>query len=386
MRAEVIIACRGEVPQNLARTIAGLHLGLDDGVCVVFDGERQPEYNLPAHVRVERPWTDPRGCGQARHHGITTSTATYVVLIDGHMEFTAGWLDTICDHLRRHKRDVTCAHMQSLGHDWKPLAGQIYSGAYIALRCHEDGNQFWALAAKWNRGPAIESGRIGAAMGACYGMRRAWYRGMGEPLRILQAWGGDEEMLALCTYICGGQTYLLPITAGHIYAAPRLMRIGSGVEDCRVWANRLAVLRSLPGDHADLEAWAHKCGLPWVQIEREYDRVRPQVAELRDHLSRQKRTFEDMIAAGLACELTDEQREVERQRPRVAADQARAKTAPKTVVAPPPAPVVPVIPRACPACSNIDTLHRYSSGNKFEAAIGPVLKCSRCGHKVRRAA
>jgi len=395
MRAEVIIAVRGETPANLGRTIANVRrtITADDGICIVFDGGNQPDYSktIPASVRTITPYDSPRGCGQARHAGIETSKAGVVVLIDGHMQFPAGWLDTICAHLKTHGRDVTCAHMQSLGHDWTEIQGQHYSGAYIAAKCHEDGNQYWALAAKWNRAATADSGQIGAPMGACYGMRRRWYASMGAPLQLLEAWGGDEELLALCGWLCGGRTWLLPITCGHVYAAPRVMRVGTHTEDNNVWANRLAIIKATPGGPADLESWMRQSGLPWHAIDAQCSERADRINALRAHLAKQKRTFTGFFAAGWAKELTDNERTAEHARPRVAADAERSRRPART---PTPnqthSPIPPTFsaarPAQCPACDNYGTLQTRTKLNGRPIRTGPEVRCTRCGHRVRQAA
>jgi hypothetical protein len=135
-----------------------------------------------------------------------------------------------------------------------------YCGAYLTTKTQEPGNQFWALSAKW----LPQGGRAGvvpAIMGACYGMRKDWYVNIGEPLHLLEAWGGDEELLSLCSWMMGGRVYCLPITVGHMYAAPYIRtmeRAQKKAEQAEIWANRQAIINAIPmPDHVrdELTQW-----------------------------------------------------------------------------------------------------------------------------------
>ena len=389
MRAEIIIACRGELPANLLRTIQSIEATKTeaDGICVVLDGEDQLAYNMPISVRVETPWMSPRGPGQARHWGITTSVADIVILVDGHMEFPEGWIDAICGHLKNHKKDVTCAHMLSLTHAWQPI-GKPYSGAFIGMKCHAAGDQYVGLGAMWNVNP-VDHGPVGAPMGACYGLTRKFYDQMGQPLRILEAWGGDEELLGACAWLCGGRAYLLPIVCRHIYAAPHASRTIDKEEELEIWANRMAILDVLIEDTAmweDLHAWTQQSAIDWYAVGRALDRRGPAIDALTEHLRAKRRKWSGFVKAGLARELTDAERQTEKARPKVQ-DQARrslqeqpgqAKTQPARATN-----IVTIDPVICPACSSLNTLRRQSGMRKRGSLLEAHAKCSRCGHKVK---
>jgi len=301
MRAEVIIAVRGEVPANLNRTLTNvaLTIGPDDGICVVWDGEEPYALHEIDFLRQER-LAEPRGCGHARHFGITTSPADYVVLIDGHMQFPLGWLDAVCTHLRRHGKDITCTINRSVRHDWTPYS-EIDSGAELCL--HVDGprvepygpaREFYGLVAQWRKG--ARPGVVAAPMGACYGMRRAWYGTIGRPLGILDAWGCDEELLGVCSWLCGGRVYCLDIETRHVHNAPRINR---SVDTLEIWANRAAVLLSIPGAPSETTAYIRQTRVNWPDIDRRVAARADRIEALRAHLAAGARTFDRMLTAGL---------------------------------------------------------------------------------------
>ena len=188
MSTEVIIAARGEIPANLNRTVAQAQEVAD--VCVVFDGSEKGN-DTPPHLkcRIERPWDgkNPRGPGQARHHGIKTSKADIIVVTDGHMQFRDGWMDAIEGHLAKHRKHVTCTSTENLQPNWSPIGDPIHHGAFLAVKttepqvdCHGPAREYFGLSAKWtphNKPDAV----IPAPMGACYGFTKDWYKKMGEP-------------------------------------------------------------------------------------------------------------------------------------------------------------------------------------------------------------
>jgi hypothetical protein len=237
MKIKAIIAHRNELPANLHRTYYHIRAhGI--GVDLVED--------LPA-----------MGCGYRRHQAILNTDADAVLICDAHMKFSEGYFETVRDHLKANPQDVTVSRMQSLGHDWQSIPGQRYAGAEIRLR-DEYGGQYVPISAKWREQDAGD-GPVGAVMGACYGMTVDHYRAMGCPLGILRAWGGDEEMLSIASWMSGGRVYLVPGLAMHVYAAPRRHEASlSHEETVRIWANRLAMLSAIPmgdGLRAELVAW-----------------------------------------------------------------------------------------------------------------------------------
>ena len=261
MPVEIIIACRGELPENLRITTDSLKETLADGdkITIVLDGKQPERYNIPG-CNIVQPWDEWRGPGACRDWAIMESKAKIVVLVDGHMTFPRGLLK---DHIREHFSDadnafdVTCCKMQALRHDWTPSPTEsIYGkGCHLETIQSMECRKTWALNAVWNREPDPDlprGGPVGALMGACYAMRRTWYKTMGQPLSILQAWGGDEEILSAVTWLCGGNVYLLPCVCGHIWAAPREPRGLNGTmaitttEWRRMEANQYAILDALP--------------------------------------------------------------------------------------------------------------------------------------------
>jgi len=252
IRAEIIISVRNELPHNLRRTTTNINmtLGPDDQMTVVLDGPHKiGEYHHDGQTL--QPFTEWRGCGQCRDYAIKASKAKYVILVDGHMTFPAGWVDEICAHLAKHPKDVTCCRMQGLGQHFEVLPEEIYHGCYLMLKHPHNSMKNWWICSQWNKGEPLEKGITGGIMGACYGMTREWYLKIGAPLTILKGWGGDEEILATCSWLMGGRCYLLPPVCGHIWAAKRNRPEVEYREKWEMWANHYAILDALPVPDAE---------------------------------------------------------------------------------------------------------------------------------------
>lgn len=400
-RVEVVMACREEVPANAERTIANVleTMGPDDRLSVVLDGAQSEGYAgkglTNKRVNLLAPWSEPRGCGQARHFGITQSRAAVVVLIDAHMTFPAGWLDVHFDHIKANPHALTCCRMQSLDYSWNPIPGQVYAGAHLETHCAEDGHQFWAIAAKWNR-TDIAGGEVGAVMGACYGIARDWYEEIGRPLRILEAWGGDEEILSLATALMGGECWLLPLVAGHVYAAPRVKPIAATpTERAAVWGNRFAILQSLPlpADVAsELDAWLRQNQIRHDEVAASVERRRRSIDSLAAVLSAGPLDWDELLDSQ-AVRRSDGTKNPKTP-PLLAGDTQRTNSTPapklhtlgptyvtedtaaQVVVRQAPKPLV------CERCDAVGQIVQNVGMHQRGAFRVAYSKCKRCGHKV----
>ncbi len=238
MKMLAIIANYRELPDNLSRTVAAIRAqGVD--VRVIDD-------------------TPQMGCGWRRDQGIVEAQGyDAVFLCDGHMDFTPDYFNTLKKELTKTPESLLVTRMQSLTHEWQPIAGH-YAGAYIRLFDSWDVGQQIPIAAKW-RTKDLGNGYIGAVMGACYAMTRQAYMDAGRPLAILRAWGGDEEMLSIAFWLRGGGVRLVDGLVRHIYAAPRQGgRMDTPETVAKVWGNRLAMIRALPipqAEAVELESW-----------------------------------------------------------------------------------------------------------------------------------
>lgn len=357
MTVDVIVAVSGELPANLAHTLDSVRATAPAaGIIVVVDRAQDFRGVDLRGVRVvDKPADRPAGCGQARHYGIQRSEADVVILVNGHMEFPEEWTENVGGYLRRHKRHVTCTINRSVMPKWAPYP-EVDSGAHLYMHTQEPASgpycpprEYHGLSAKWRAGCA--PGYVSAPMGACYGMLREWYWGMGGPLDLLHEWGGDEELLGVCGWLCGGRTYCLPVETRHMYAAPRINR----THDPRgIWANRAAIVAAIPGVPAETVGYMRQTRMDWRHIDGLLDGRASRIAGLRAHLERQRRTFAGMVKAGLVT--------------------VNPATIDASVPASAPLPIAPPRAGACPRCDRGGMVPHRS-------VDGMWLRCLACGHR-----
>lgn len=268
MKTEIIIAVRGEKPENLRRTVA--EVAQVAPVHVVFDGNETPILDdLKADTSM--PWTEPRGCAQARRAGILDSDADLIVVIDGHMTFSKNWLKKIQKHIAAHPKDIVCLQTKGLDKNFNFTPEPPFTGAFISYKQKVNlcpGLDYYALKGQFNP-PDTKTGEIGCLMGACYGFLKERYLEIGDPWKILDEWGGDEEILSLANWLCGGRIYCLPVIAGHIFSATRINRTDSPEHNYRRIASRFAILESLPipdAERGELSAWLMQKSRPYPHI------------------------------------------------------------------------------------------------------------------------
>ena len=384
MNTEIIIAARGELPANLERTVE--QAASVAPVSVIFDGHEKGNECPPKiaeKANIMRPWDVPQGCGAARHYGISMSEADLIVLVDGHMTFPKGWLEKIEKFHTRRSNFLTCCRMQSLDQSAKPLTDKPEGGAFIAYKSREVLNMFWALSAKWESERKTK-GRISAVMGACYAFRKKWYKKIGEPLRMLRAWGGDEEILSLATHLMGGYVEILPIVIGHIYKANHVGRIRTADEDAAIWGNRYALIEALPmadDERAELTGWMRQSR----RIINDLPAMPDACYEIRDVLSTGKRSWDEIKDAGIVRPLTEQEQaaclgEAGKQKLRDNAQRPKPANVPIERSEPQ---VIQQTDTVCERC-NAKNSFKQVRGRRNTGAFGiAYAKCNRCGHKAQ---
>jgi len=204
----VIIPTRQERPDVLRATVE--QAGAEADVCVIYDGERKQ--GLPCR---EIEMGTRNGPAQARHAGITTSSADVIVLTDSHMTFKKGWADAIAKAHKQEGNLLTCCRMEALRRSGRSYGEPIQGGAQLWLDITHN-TMSLPVAAIWNDPPRLR-GKISCVMGACYGLRREWYDAIGQPLADLWGWGMEEETLSIKTHLAGGMVNLLPQVVGHMF-------------------------------------------------------------------------------------------------------------------------------------------------------------------------
>ena len=162
------------------------------------------------------------GCGPSRFVGACRATGEYLLIIDSHMRFTAGWYQEALRWLN--PMVLHCGSCVALGKEMNPNAGGQYHGATWNFCGPDRANQrlHQVLECVWASEVADETPEIAAIMGACYFISREWFFKL-DPLRHLRLWGGDEQELSLKAWLAGGEIRLLKnVRIGHKFREGRV--------------------------------------------------------------------------------------------------------------------------------------------------------------------
>lgn len=226
MKTAICIAYLNE--PDLCNTVASVHESMPDAFIVAIEDNHQ------------------EGPGAIRHRCIEyarRADCDVAIIIDAHMRFKPDTLPEMAAYVRNrptHLATCECWHNERC-----EMAGgkAPYKGAVFQLK-EAYADQCHAIVPKWR----AEAEPITCVMGACYAFTLDWYYHIGAPLRLLQAWGCDEELLSGCTWFHGGEVVCLPFECAHLY------RTGSTANfDTRylagVWANEMAKVNLFPMPH-----------------------------------------------------------------------------------------------------------------------------------------
>jgi len=371
MKITAIIAVRDELPENVNRTVAGL-----------------ARHGVPYKLIEDAP---PLGPARRRHEGIMRIRHGAALLCDAHMEFPDGYFEQIAAHLEAHPSDVTVSRKQSVDWKWNDIPGQLYAAAEIQTHIQDPGNQFIPIGAKWRRTDSGD-GPVGAVMGACYGVTRDWYDTIGRPLAIPRAWGQDEELLSIASWMRGGRCYLLGGPVRHMYGAPRAKPAPlSRPEAAAVWGNRLATLQATPMSadrRENLVEWLNRTPAMTAmrrEIDDSVEKSRGAIERTFAALSNPAMPFADYLEAH--CNHQREPTEAEKQYAagRAAIDAQRRAPAPipaaVTIIAPPAPPPPPATP--APPCAPASTCCGNTAGNTFRFHYPDgraAWRCGKCGN------
>lgn len=219
MKLSVVIASVND--PDLPNTVASL-LSVSKTppeIIVVDDCSVMARQPLPNDCRVIR-CSKRIGVGPARTLGVECANGDAVAICDAHMRFEPHWDEQALLRIENQPQSLYCTTCCGFtSNKRKPHAGTYY-GARIAL-CERDGPEAHIWEARWNTIEPQDDEEIGAVMGACYIMRRAWFEHL-QPLRYLRCWGSDEMQLSVKTWLAGGTVRLLKrVRVHHKFHSPK---------------------------------------------------------------------------------------------------------------------------------------------------------------------
>lgn len=269
-------------------------------IVLVFDGDDPKNYcvDYPDLKIIVNPET--LGTGPSRHIGILHSSHDSVFTTDSHVYIESDtFFRDILFLINKHPNDILCCKLATLSSKrmYFDKGESVYTGAKLALRVSEKSGVN-VLSAKWG---THSFGVIPCVMGACYGLRRSRYvKDLAQPLAVNQGWGHDEETLSLVNWICGGESRLVDLEIGHPFGQSKPQNnhnIPMGA--IKTWANRTSMIDYLPmseGLRSAIREWSFKSKYVSAHRDDIFGITKhKKVKQLRDHLRKQDRTFDEYI-------------------------------------------------------------------------------------------
>lgn len=394
-RLSVIVTVRGE-ESFLKPTIQNIRgkAGCKTEIIVVYDGT-EPDTQLDVDQIVVLK--QAKGVGPARHKGIEAAANDIFLVVDAHMDFSAGYGKMILDwHSQKtHAKDVCCGCcVPTFANTLIMDKTQRYTGARFCSVSNEPGGEMWIMSGKWAQQSTGKE--IGCVYGACYSMSRKWYRKLGEPWKVLTGWWGDEEYISAASWLAGGRVCLLDYNAGHLFRQKPSFQTGR-LDAINRAINRARLVDLLPAPAEIKDRWRAMQEINLIHSDGDFAR-----AFAADSQRLEVKTLRDLFASWTwqnlepwideqERPLADRQLEAVKRRPRMTSDVLRPKLPSiEQAVARVTAETIQCIQIRgvfiCPTCRNVNSFRvRHSRQvDGEERRYGKCGHCGRNGVKVNR--
>lgn len=159
------------------------------------------------------------GVGPSRTIGVYHARNKYILICDSHMRFTPGWYEEAMRRIDGRPTTIHCATCLGLEEGRMDVNHPVgtYRGATMNV-CGPDrqaAGRYQVFEGVWLPGDTADDAEIPCVMGANYFMPRDWFLKL-NPLQHLRSWGGDEVMLAVKSWLAGGDCrYMKNVRIGH---------------------------------------------------------------------------------------------------------------------------------------------------------------------------
>ena len=237
----IVIPCRNE--PLLTWTIRNIWRTADvlTEIIVVDDATNPTDRDIPAEIAGIAPQIPIghrikilrneiiKGVGKSRNLGIHEASCDAVLILDAHMDFESStWASDMVAWLAKNQTSIACTRCARLAHGrlaMEDASGVQEGGAYIQERQVTSSGEQRLLQGVWSRNPetiaATREGKpapISCMMGAAYLMSRMHYiYRLRSPWAHLNGWGVAEPTICIVQAMMGYQSWLLPITIGHVF-------------------------------------------------------------------------------------------------------------------------------------------------------------------------
>ena len=197
---------------ELNKTIDSINNTTKDGdveIIVIDDFSTSPVPYRP-DVKLIRNY-ERLGAGASRHIGAKNAKCERLLLIDSHMRFIDGWLESAMTSMEGKKKTLWCSLCLGLNKDnMNPLKPNgVYSGAKLSFQKDK------IFEGIWDSIKNEDNYEISCIMGANYFIHKSWFLYIGG-LESNKMWGSEEPFISIKSWLSGGEVRLMTnVKIGH---------------------------------------------------------------------------------------------------------------------------------------------------------------------------
>jgi len=218
MNLSVLITAHNEPFDEVQATVKSIRDTAPGVEIIVVDDASQIPLSLEDKQAKLVRNEDRAGVGGSRHIAATHATQDFILITDAHVRFEPGWFDVAMKRITDRPHTLHCGSCIALSPSQMDIskAKTVYSGAslniYGADKNKHGVNQI--MEGVWLK-ESVDDQPLSCIMGAVYFTPTDWFFHIGG-LRLLKGWGADEPMLAIKTWLAGGEVRLLKnVRIGH---------------------------------------------------------------------------------------------------------------------------------------------------------------------------
>lgn len=222
MPVSVIIPFLNE-GENLVKTVEFLRSDYKDIEIILindFSTDGYDYYNKTVEYNVRYISNKERaGVAESRNLGVELASNDIVVLLDGHMRISNGWVNKLVEEISKDGNSIYNASCQPMSSSFEIslASGNITAGAYLRNRGPQYGQ---VIDSKWvypNKEMAGMTYEIPVVLGAFYAFTKSFWKKI-NGLYGLRQYGSDEAFMSLKAWGIGGSCKIISsIIAGHIF-------------------------------------------------------------------------------------------------------------------------------------------------------------------------
>jgi glycosyltransferase involved in cell wall biosynthesis len=250
-RISIVIACLNEYDE-LQATIKSIRETAGDKPEVIIVDDFSP-VNLSTvdkNCKLIRN-SNRAGVGASRHVGALAAAGDFLLITDSHVRFEPGWYEKTLDIIKDRPTTLHCGSCVGLSAGQMDMSKStsLYSGAYLKLFGEDDNRkgEKQILECCWMQQTDQDDFPMSGIMGASYVVPTDFFFHIGG-LRLLKQYGSDEPLLAIKTWLAGGDVRMMKsLRIGHMFREVAHYKTAGWAI---IWNKMAVALTTMPEDKA----------------------------------------------------------------------------------------------------------------------------------------